>query len=245
MYNLNIKNKVRKIMSFFKLAFAIVAIFSSCLASKAPKPEEVVQNLYNALHTASDVDQTQSNPENVFSPILDKYLDWNQIMNSILVEPRIAMNRAKSAESKNKFKSTLTSFLEDFIDIFKSAIIKKYSTGDYLNKFKQVKEFTINNRQIKVSENKAEIPSSAKIVENGNTTQWNLTWKLHRTGDDWKVADLAIEGGIQLFKTEQDAASSKYRAVTQGKNESEDAFKKGLKAVGEMYNFDYYKNTVE
>ncbi|MBA4249947.1 MAG: hypothetical protein C0432_03330 [Candidatus Puniceispirillum sp.] len=231
-----IKKKARTSMSIFKLAFSIITILGTCFASEAP--EKVVQNLYDALHAAQDNDQTHTSPEEVFSPILDQYLDWNQIVNSVLVGPRIAMNKA-STENKNKFKSILNSFLEDFVAIFKNTIIKKYSNADYLSKFKKVKKFTINSRQMKVIGKKAEIPSFAEIEDNGQTMQWNLTWQLNLTNGEWKVEDLAIEGGIQLFKTEKDLAQEKYRGVTQDQSESEATFKKGLKAIGEMYNFDY------
>lgn len=227
-------------MSVLKIAFSLITLFSFSVASE--EPAKVVQDFYNDLNTVKDNNNTQNDPEAVFTPILEKYLDWNQIVNSILIEPRIRINNATSADNKTKFTETLASFLESFIEPFKTAVIKKYSNADYLTKFQNVTEFKINIRQIKISEKQAEIPSSASVVTDGQTTKWNLTWKLNLTNGAWKVADLAIEGGIQIFKTEQDLAQTKFKDATQGEDESIGTYKKGLQAIARMYDFEYSNN---
>lgn len=224
-------------MSLFKIVFFAVFFLNACSASETP--EQVVQSFYNELNAVKGNPNAHNNPSEVFSPILEKYLDWNQIINSILVEPRIIIKNSESQENKMQFKTILKSFLEEFMEAFKSAIIKKYSNADYLTKFQNVKEFHINARQIKLNDNKAEIPSTASVETEGQKTKWNLTWKLNRTEDGWKVEDLAIEGGIQIFKTEQDLAQTKFREATHGLPENQEAFEKGLKSIGSMYEFNY------
>lgn len=191
---------------------------SSVMAGESEAAQKVVVFIEALKKIATE----QPNKPN-FEPALEEALDWDKMINNVLILPRI---RAKGNDVR---KTAITNFKETFKPIFKVYLIEKYGRPtDNISKLTTTK---IMNSSISETENNNQIVVSVPLAGE-NQTIINTQWRVNKEGDK-KIFDVSLEG-ISLTTTERDMVSDCFNKTYQNKPENFQAALDAIKAAFEQ-----------
>ncbi len=209
--------KDSNMFKWFKTICVFSAVLFSLLVTQLYAAEDKAVAVVIELVTKMQEEARSDAPD--FSSILETYLDWDKIMDRVFTKARIKIRK------KREYLQAYKVFKTEFKDDFKKIVIAKYSNAEYLNKFKKTEFVNLNNLQPIKKRIYIEVETIAKVDD----VDWKLKWTLDAKSQ--KVTELTIEGGIAIFKTEQDQVSSAF----QMSSEDIHSFKAALEKVKNIY----------
>jgi hypothetical protein len=215
MNHLNIKNTgitMKKHLSKLFILFSFT--YNFIYASSGNLSKDAVMQLVSSLKA-----EAQKQSPN-FNPILEKYLDWHQIAQNVLISARRPL-RDGDAQKKVMFKD----FLPTFQETFKKKVITDYAKADYLNKFSHT-TFDFDNAKI---ENKGRIvivKTTAKL-ENSEAV-WNINWTINPKTN--RVIEIQFDN-IKIFASQTSQITAAFNA---GYGNGD--YQNGLNSVSALFN---------
>ena len=161
----------------------------------------------------STLDQLNYNIKKTHASFSENPKKLNQIVKSIIL-PNIAVNQlAGSVVGRKNWIHSTSAEKKEFINSFSELLTRSYSTA-----LLKVSDYQILLRPIRGTswKNMNMVRIASKIVSKSSGSSSNAAFYLERSGNTWKIYDLAIEG-ISIVKNfrEQFASFSSLSSLTQ------------------------------
>lgn len=179
------------------LAGSFIFVFNFAFADVAPttqNPETLIQNTVNALQV--QIDQNGSNLKNNPKAL------YAVIKKTVM--PYVAIDQMAGLALGPKWRAATPEEQQDFIDQFGRLLTKTYA-----NALLTVSDYQITLNPLRGNSWKTSqyIAVSGQVTSKTNGKSSNLTYYLERSGDSWKIYDLAIEG-VSFLKNYQEQFQS-------------------------------------
>lgn len=154
-------------------------------------PEALVSDLVTNLQQEAQKDVPDF--ENILT---DYFFDWESIAK------QVSSTALRMARTNPDLKQKYDAFLKEFIPIFKTFIVKKYSSAELLNQFKSAQ---FGDQNISKEGKCTYIESIATIPsENGGTQNWQVKWKIANKNN--KIIEIEV-AGVRIFNTQMAQAT--------------------------------------
>lgn len=163
--------------------------FCTANAATVQNPQVFVQKMVDSLQSqiAGKQDELSNNPKKLYSIIRGTVI------------PNVDIDRMAGLALGPKWRSATPQQQKEFVDDFGLLLTKTYANAiltitDY--------QITVNPLRGTSWQNSQYVSVSGAVVSQVNGQKSNLTYYLERSGESWKIYDLAVEG-VSFLKNYQ------------------------------------------
>lgn len=185
-------------MNYIRKAFGLVAATLLCLnvalADTPQNPVDLIQSTVNALQEQIQASgpALSKNPQKLYGIIKQT------------VMPYVAIDQMAGLALGPKWRSATSAQQQQFIDDFGLLLTKTYANA----------LLTVSNYKITLNPIRGDawqtvqyVAVNGQVTSTTNNKSSNITYYLQRSGDSWKIYDLAVEG-VSFLKNYQDQFQS-------------------------------------
>ncbi len=180
-----------------KILFLSLLLLSSGTNAVTSEPDQVVKDTVGGVleRLSTEREQIDAHPERIYDLIQE------------LVIPHFDFtSMSKWVLGKTSWRGASTEQRETFVDQFKTLLIRTYAKA--LLEYSQ-EEVTVN--EVMKNPNSNLVTVKTEVAQPGGETGIPINYRMHISGGEWKVVDVAVDG-ISLVRSYRGSFASEIKA---------------------------------